>query len=991
MDQKLQSFNFFTRVNLQEKSPLTGNNAHLMNNIDMSSVIVLGSKLYIISKKTHLIYIAEITTETPQGFRTIGSFTPYTEKLEFVEKLTINGPQGRQHFLVTCGVDVEQTQGQAPGQGLRSTYVKFWEHNENVTAADLENLNCRKVLVGKISSPIPDCTHFAISADLSAFALGQKDTVLLYRSKNVMTDGIKDSSLSIEKGPLKYLGFAYDQNTNNTGIYAATSTTILSFPNIQKEAKKRLAQSGQGAFKHFDVNQKGELYCVTDTNSILAFNLFDKINEWPYEEDKQMIKCYGTNYLIAAIRVRRDEEIIGHRLIIYDLANQLFGYNPSTDVFTGVSDIFVAENNTIYAVVSNAKGDKIVYKLIEEENAKKLEKILTKNCFDIAYRFAANQQYDPSLLAEISLCNANHHYAKKDYQKAINEYKKTAGTTQPSSVIMKFLDVSQIDYLIQYLEHIHEKKLANKDHIALLLNCYVKQKNMKKFEEFLNKLPTLSSDIFDTQAAVKECRDLKHIDLALKLALQCNHEDLYIRILIEDKKDYIRALEQIRATRSLENKIRYIREYGQVFMKNEPARTLDLIKKMVILSTYRKIRFSERPLNSDEREIFEYLNLSENDKDRLGQIAFPRPDEFFHFFVVQNNYLEDYLDFLRNNKALLNEKNEKLVYPIFHKMFEYYLEQYADYFNKNAETLKWRTTADETLARFENNITNLLEAHELEKKFDKNHILVLFKMYKFGPGIVSLCEKMGLREELLDYYIERGDFGKTIELCKDHGDSEINLWVQALKYFSTLSKERRSYTDERGETRSMITDALTYIQRIDSLSPLLVLNILRNAKDLSMGEIKGYFRKKLEENTMDALRSFTMVREHTENTEKSRAEYKKLKTQAKIFQSESCSACGDKINLHENEASVYFLCGHSYHQTCLAETDKPHYECPRCAPDLNTKQEIVEDLKAKAGKTNQFFEKLEGSKNKFDVISEFMGKGLFGTFEMTSDEHDDDR
>mmetsp|Transcript_2149 Transcript_2149/g.1944 ORF Transcript_2149/g.1944 Transcript_2149/m.1944 type:complete len:85 (+) Transcript_2149:385-639(+) len=84
---------------------------------------------------------------------------------------------------------------------------------------------------------------------------------------------------------------------------------------------------------------------------------------------------------------------------------------------------------------------------------------------------------------------------------------------------MKFLDVSQIDFLIQYLEHLHEKKLYNKDHTALLLNCYVKQKNLEKFEQFLNNLPSLSSEIFDTQAAVKECRDLKHIDLALKLAL----------------------------------------------------------------------------------------------------------------------------------------------------------------------------------------------------------------------------------------------------------------------------------------------------------------------------------------------------------------------------------------------------------------------------------------------------------------------------------------
>jgi hypothetical protein len=85
---------------------------------------------------------------------------------------------------------------------------------------------------------------------------------------------------------------------------------------------------------------------------------------------------------------------------------------------------------------------------------------------------------------------------------------------------------------------------------------------MKKFGDFLNNLQNFSSDIFDTQAAVKECRELKHIDLALKLALQCEHEDLYIRILIEDKKEYRTAIERIRTTKSLPYKIKYIREYG---------------------------------------------------------------------------------------------------------------------------------------------------------------------------------------------------------------------------------------------------------------------------------------------------------------------------------------------------------------------------------------------------------------------------------------------
>ena len=107
---------------------------------------------------------------------------------------------------------------------------------------------------------------------------------------------------------------------------------------------------------------------------------------------------------------------------------------------------------------------------------------------------------------------------KKDYANAIKEYMKTAGYVEPSYVIMRFLDVSQIDYLIAYLEHIHEKKLGDKHHTALLLNCYVKQKNIDKLEMFLEK-SSLESDLFDTETAIKTCRELHYTELALKLAM----------------------------------------------------------------------------------------------------------------------------------------------------------------------------------------------------------------------------------------------------------------------------------------------------------------------------------------------------------------------------------------------------------------------------------------------------------------------------------------
>jgi len=335
--------------------------------------------------------------------------------------------------------------------------------------------------------------------------------------------------------------------------------------------------------------------------------------------------------------------------------------------------------------------------------------------------------------------------------------------------------------------------------------------------------------------------------------------------LIEDKKDFIKAVEQIRLTPILENKIKYIREYGQQLMKNEPNRTLALLKRMVTLSTFRRKKYAaDTNLTPEEKEIFDYLNLPESDKERLGQIAFPKPDDFFHFFVTSNIVLEDYLDFLKRQKYLAADKSEKYLYPIFHKMFEYHLEQYTTYYNKNAETIKYRMKPDEQLLKLEKAILELLEDPEHEKKYDKNHILVLFKMYKFGPGIVSLCEKMNLREELLSYYIEREDFGNIIRLCERHGEREINLWVQALKFFSKLSKEKRTFIDERTESRSMITEALMNVNKIDNLSPLLVLNILGKTKGLKVGEVKDYFRKKLHDDISETTKNNLIVKENYE-------------------------------------------------------------------------------------------------------------------------------
>lgn len=88
------------------------------------------------------------------------------------------------------------------------------------------------------------------------------------------------------------------------------------------------------------------------------------------------------------------------------------------------------------------------------------------------------------------------------------------------------------------------------------------------------------------------------------------------------------------------------------------------------------------------------------------------------------------------------------------------------------------------LLESESQIIKMLKDDQYKDKYDKNHLLVLFKMYNFAPGIIHLCEELNLREELLNFYISNKEANKIIELCNLHGKTETNLWVQALKYFA---------------------------------------------------------------------------------------------------------------------------------------------------------------------------------------------------------------
>lgn len=92
----------------------------------------------------------------------------------------------------------------------------------------------------------------------------------------------------------------------------------------------------------------------------------------------------------------------------------------------------------------------------------------------------------------------------------------------------------------------------------------------------------------------------------------------------------------------LEEKEKYIIEFGQDFMKFEQKITIELIKLLIRAHSISQIvRGKERDyvLTPDERIVFEQLNFDIEDLEALTIITFKKPDEFFRLFLSNNEDL----------------------------------------------------------------------------------------------------------------------------------------------------------------------------------------------------------------------------------------------------------------------------------------------------------------------------------------------------------------
>lgn len=295
-----------------------------------------------------------------------------------------------------------------------------------------------------------------------------------------------------------------------------------------------------------------------------------------------------------------------------------------------------------------------MYLLEEKDTQTKLEMLLSKHLYDVALQLVKTQNLDPQLQFDIFKKYGDHLSQKKDFDGAMEQYKKTIGKLEPSTIIRKFLDAQRIPNLVDYLETLHEAKVATLNHTTMLLNCYTKlkvdnsgvgtaeilvskdssadndkRKNCEfkrniKLENFLLKHTKYK---YDVETAISVCRKEGYIQQALFLAEKFQRHDWFIKIHIEDfvgeqtednlpssdqkcrKKQiahYRKALRKIESL-PLDQAAPLMQEYGKRFLDLLPKETTNVLNRL--LTSYFPIPEKEinRQMLPQLKKLEEYI------------------------------------------------------------------------------------------------------------------------------------------------------------------------------------------------------------------------------------------------------------------------------------------------------------------------------------------------------------------------------------------------
>ena len=589
---------------------------------------------------------------------------------------------------------------------------------------------------------------------------------------------------------------------------------------------------------HFQTISKFSLSCnqeliIGRPEAVYFYEVDGRGPCWAFEGEKKFIGWFR-GYLLCVIADQRNGK---NTFNIYDLKNRLIAHSL---VVKEVSHMLCEWGNIILIM-----ADKTALCTGEKDMESKLDMLFKKNLYTVAINLVQSQQADAAATAEVLRKYGDHLYGKQDYDEAMAQYIHTIGHLEPSYVIQKFLDAQRIHNLTNYLEKLHEKGLASKDHTTLLLNCYTKLKDVEKLNVFIKSDD--GEHKFDVETAIRVCRAANYHEHAMYVAKKAGRHELYLKILLEDLGRYEEALQYISSLEPGQAGVT-VKEYGKILIEHKPVETIEILMK---LCTEEGDQTKRGTSNGT------YLSM------------LPSPVDFLNIFIHHPQSLMDFLEKYTNKV-----KDSPAQVEIHNTLLELYLSSDLNFpsislFDIGGDVnLKTRrpsgvammskaksngkvsvehddlTKEKDHLERLEKGLQLLKSAWPSEMEhplFDVDLAIILCEMNSFKEGLLYLYEKMKLYKEVIACYMQAHDHDGLIACCKKLGDSgkggDPSLWADLLKYFGELGED----------CSKEVKEVLTYIERDDILPPIIVLQALSRNPCLTLSVIKDYIARKLEQ------------------------------------------------------------------------------------------------------------------------------------------------
>lgn len=813
--------------------------------------------------------------------------------------------------------------------------------------------------------------------------------VILVRGDIVHDRGSRQRVVYNSSGPITGLALHSDADGTLT-LFVATVNRILTVPTTGKNNGKpeKILEKSKGAdlgCTCYDSTNK--MFVVARSDSVSFYTTTGRGPSFVFDIPKKRVFTYkqytiivsspeipspgendGPHTNLSDILGGVGEMYSTYRLLIVDSKNQYIAY--SGQIPQGIVNIFVQWDKVM---VLGADG--VLYQFEEKSLEERLEILTQRNLYDVAIQLGKSLDIKKEKILRIEKDFGDYLYANGEVADALPHYIEAIDLGGTSQIILKYRESQYINYLTTYLEALHEKGVALKEHTTLLLNSYAKLKDSKKLQDFIEN--DNNSGKFDFETAIQICRQSGYFDMASHLAKKIGDSQLVVQIKLKDLEDYKGALSYVRSL-PVDDCLRILIHNSRILLNKFPNDTTQLLIEL----------FTGKYVPKDEKEEETSLTEKESDSQIDSYISAPVLQSYRAFVNYMSTSTANSTDNLPNTtettapKPTYQPPRPRLIFSSFvdHPnefviFLEACLEAYEEYSGNKKDkkdllstlfemylVLSRHADIPEVKKEWEEKAKNL--AVESKDSLDPNTILLLSHMANFSEGQITMQDQDGFQIDLFRSCAATGDVRGAIKVLRQYGDEEPELYPLALKFFTSSPSTLKEAGDEFNFVLNKIRDEKL-------MAPLQVVQALSVNSVATVGLVKDYLINIIQREKNEIDNNVKLSQSYRQETEAKKAEIEKLANDPMVIQYATCSGCKSGLDL----PAVHFACKHSFHQRCLHAADDLNPTCPVCLPNIEAISAIRKGQDDTGDRYDLFKIALEGSDSKFKVVTDFFGRG----------------